>query len=407
MGARSVTALALLCLFWELGWAQEQEKGKEPRENQDRRQSRQRRQRQFQRPVFLSGKVILDDGSVPPAQVPVDLVCQGRVIRQEHTSSGGTFSFQINLGRGPQGDFRPLDASISSSSGSPFGGGLGPDGASGSLGSRIGIIDSGSVNLSACELQAELAGFQSERIVLGPRRVLDNPDVGVIVLHRRESAEGGTISLKTLAAPKKAVKAFEKAGKELRKKKINYSKVTKELEEAVEIYPEFAAAWQLLGEARIELMDLAAARQAFGRALAADSQFVYPYLSLATLEMDEKEWENAARLSSQALEINPRLPRAHYFNALANSSLGNLDVAEESVLLVQNSNQAQSYPLTHYILGWIMSQKGNFESAAVEYRRFLELQPTATIGKELQEQVAEWQALGLIENSESPDLQKP
>ena len=41
-----------------------------------------------------------------------------------------------------------------------------------------------SVNLSACELEAELSGFRSDKILLGLRRALDNPDVGVIVLHR-------------------------------------------------------------------------------------------------------------------------------------------------------------------------------------------------------------------------------
>ncbi len=72
------------------------------------------------------------------------------------------------------------------------------------------------------------------------------------MLHRTARAEGATVSLKTLTAPKEAKQAYEKALKELGKRKINFSKTSKELEKAVKIYPEFAAAWHVLGEVRLK-----------------------------------------------------------------------------------------------------------------------------------------------------------
>ena len=413
MRANTFTALLLFCLFATSGWAQESGGGGEgggggggqgSSDSGGRSsQAQSRRNPQFQRPIFLSGQVMLDDGSAPTESVTVSLVCQGTVLRQVYASSGGAFNFELKTGRGSQNALQPLDASIASS---PFDDPLSGNvsgATSGPFGGDISTMRTDALNLSACELMAELSGFQSDRIVLGPRRALDNPDVGVLVLHRTVAPASGTVSLKTLTAPKEATKAFEKAGKELRKKKINFSKATGQLEKAVKIYPDFAAAWQVLGELRLQQKDRAAARDAFERALAADSQFALPLLSLAAIELDERRWEEATEMSHRALEINPRLARGHYFKALAESSQGNLNEAEESALWVQNSGVAGDYPVTHYILGWIQSKKGNLESAAAEYRQFLEIQPSAPIARELQEQIDQWESLGLIAAAVKPD----
>jgi tetratricopeptide (TPR) repeat protein len=355
-----------------------------------------------QGPMFLSGQVILDDGQIPGQQVRVELVCLGTVVRQEYTPNNGTFSIEVN--RGTQDTLLATDASISASTYSPLGGGIGADPGGGA----------GLSNLSACELQARLPGYLSDTLPLGSRRAFDNLDVGVIVLHRLDNIEGGTISLKTLAAPEEARKAYEKAGKELRKKKVNLSKVANELEKAVEIYPEFAVAWHMLGEVLLVQKDRLGATEAFEQAKAADSHYVNPYLFLALMALEEKRWEQAARLSDQALKVSPQQITAHYLNAVANSSLGRIDylnavansslgridVAEESALQVQESSQAQNYPLIHYVLGWIMSQRGNFHSAAVEYRRFLEIQPHVPLAERLKEQLTQWQKEGLIQKPE-------
>jgi hypothetical protein len=337
----------------------------------------------YQRPVFLSGKIILEDGTTPLEQVRVDLVCGGEVVQRAYTTSG---LFFLEVRSGPNSQLP---------SGYPYG--------LLSEGQSVGPGQATSLNLSACELQAKLSGFQSDRIFLGSRQAFENPDIGTIVLHRRAKAKGATISLKTLAAPKEAWEIYEKALKQLGEKKINLFKMSKELEKAVKIYPEFAAAWHLLGEIHLKLQDETAARQAFERALVADSYYASPYISLAMLELVEERWEQAAQLCRQALELDPQLIRAHYFNALAHSFLGNLDVAEESILRVQKSSQAQDYPAMHLILGWVESEKGNFQSAAAEYRSFLEAQPTALITEKLKKQLTQWKEQGLIQSPETSE----
>ena len=232
------------------------------------------------------------------------------------------------------------------------------------------------------------------------RRVLESlkADPHVIELHRTmDSQQGGTVSLITLAAPKEAKKAYENAGKELSKGKPNLSKVTKELEKAVEIYPEFAVAWFMLGEVRVAQNDRPAAAEAFEQARAADPGYVAPYLSQAVMAMEEEQWMKAAQLSGQAIELSPQLIKAHYLNALANTSLGRINIAEESALLVLDSNQVQTYPLIYYLLGFVEAQRENFPSAAARYRTFLETRPNASLAEKVRGTLDQWLKQGLIQ----------
>jgi tetratricopeptide (TPR) repeat protein len=101
-------------------------------------------------------------------------------------------------------------------------------------------------------------------------------------------------------------------------------------------------------------------------------------------------------LSDQALELSPQLIKAHYFNALANISLGRINMAEESALLVLEHNQAQIYPLIYYVLGSVEAQRENFPSAAARYRTLLEVRPNASLAAKLRDQLDQWQKQGLI-----------
>ena len=343
------------------------------------------------RPMFLTGKVLLDNGEAPGSRTKVELICQGSVVRQEYTSQSGNFSIEIG---GGQGGNRTMDASVASSDYSALG--SGGSSVFGSSGIGGGLASTRSVDLSSCELRAQLPEYQSDVVSLGRRRALDNPDVGLIILHSMRAPEIGTVSLKTLAAPKDARKAWEKAGKELQKENPNFSKASKELTKAVEIYPEFASAWYLLGKVRLAQQDRPAAGEAFKEAKAADSEYANPYLSLALMALEEERWKEASDLSNQVLELNPRLTEAHYYNAIANSSLGRFNVAEESALVVLDSNKAENYPLVYYVLGFAESQKGNFPSAAARYRSLLEIRPEGSFSGKLKEQLAQWQEQGLI-----------
>ena len=108
---------------------------------------------------------------------------------------------------------------------------------------------------------------------------MDRPDLGTIVLRRYANVEGTTISMTSLQAPKEAKKAFDKGRKAIGKKKWAEAKL--QLEKAVGLYPQYAAAWCDLGRTLEESGNIPEARKAYAQALTADTKFVTPYLQLA------------------------------------------------------------------------------------------------------------------------------
>ncbi len=353
---------------------------------------------QMRQPVFLSGKVILEDGTPPPEPVTIERVCDGRPIPEGYTDSKGHFSFQLGNNAGVFSD-----ASVSGAGGAgmpggfgnandPFssGGGLGGFGQSGAL---------GQVNLMGCELRAVLAGFISESLQLGRRSVFDKPDVGTIILKRLGNVEGTSISFTTLAAPKDAKKAYENAFKEVNKPQPNFQKAEKEIDKAVAVYPQYAAAWNLLGRVRLAGQNNDGARTAFEKAIEADEKYLNPYEPLVRIALQEERWEDAAKISSRVLQLNPTATEIQYFHAVAAFNKGDIEGAEKSAQSVREARDSQKYPGAQHLMGMILAKKGKFEPAANEFRAFLMSQPNSPAASAVRRQLTEWEALGVIKTA--------
>ena len=188
---------------------------------------------------------------------------------------------------------------------------------------------------------------------------------------------------------------------------MNYPKVTSHLKKAIGLYPEFAAAWQLLGESRLMLEDVAGAREAFRKALSADPNYVIPYISLAEMELRENRWQDAVRLSSRAIELNAYVNRAHYCLAVALYYLEKSDAAMESIRRIREGSEAHLFPGIRYLLGNILAEKGDYQAAASELYGFLETNPPRELAAELERTLARWRQAGLISKTESRRIQPP
>jgi TolA-binding protein len=111
---------------------------------------------------------------------------------------------------------------------------------------------------------------------------MDDPNIGTVLLHRiGETAEGNTASATTLAAPKKAKKAFDK-GIELAQKNQLGEAQTK-LQKGVELYPKYAVAWYELGRVQAAQHNPERARQSFDESIKADAHYVPPYIQISML----------------------------------------------------------------------------------------------------------------------------
>jgi tetratricopeptide (TPR) repeat protein len=336
-----------------------------------------------QRPLYISGKVTLDDGTPPPESVVMQLVCNASPRSIGYTDSKGRFS--IDLGNRNNSSIF-ADASQSG----PGFGDTGMSGTNSSLSQTRGAGGSGvnERNLMGCELQASLPGFRSDSVNLANRRSLDNPEVGTLILHRLGNVEGLTISATSALAPKDAKKAYEKGRNE--NKKGKWENAERELTKAVEIYPKYAAAWYELGVAQQQQNNLEAARKSYAQALAADSKFVSPYQQLAGMAAKESNWKEVADDTDRLLRLNAiDFPQAWFFNALANYHLQNWDVAEKSARQGLTSDTAHRFPKMDHLLGVLLAQKRDYSGAAEHMRNYLRLNPAASDADLVKKQLAE------------------
>ena len=315
---------------------------------------------EMERPIYLTGKVIYDDGRPADTSVQVEMVCSGRVRRQIYTFSG-VFTLEVT---NTNQRLTVMDASTSSRD---LFGGINSEPeevlarmmeAGGESSAGLRSTNPGYTNLMGCELRATQAGFQSDIVPLAIVRPLDNPDVGVIVLHRVGTITGTTTSVVSLAAPKKAKKSYRRAVKEVQKENPNHEKAAVELEKAAELYPEYAAAWELLGQIRLAEGDEAGAREAFELAAASDPKYIQPNLAMMELEIRKENWDEVSKWSSRVTELNPYILKAQYFHGVASITLDRTEPARQSFQKVRENYKGDDYPYASYMLGYILANPG-------------------------------------------------
>jgi Tfp pilus assembly protein PilF len=329
------------------------------------------------KPVFVSGKVMLQGGGALPEPVPIERVCNGTVRREGYADTKGQFEFQLGLNLTFQ-DASENDTRIAPTSQSRSGSGnsLRP------------------LELNGCELRAVLAGYQSSVVNL---RIMGGDtwqyEVGTIFLKRIGNAPGTTISVTSMAAPKDAMRALEKA------QKIKVEKpaeAEKELNKAVKIYPQFAAAWTLLGDLHREHNDFNTARTDYEQAIAADPQFVNPNYGLAMIALQEKKWDDTIRLTEQVIKLNAAAyPLAYFLNAAANYNSQKFEPAEENAKKFKALDTQHSHPEVCLLLSYLYSGRQDYAAAAGEIREYLTLAPSSPDAESLKNDVRRFEDLSV------------
>ncbi len=331
--------------------------------------------RETEAPVYISGSVLMSDGAKVPKETIAELICGGFPRATDQVSGKG--EFDIDLSGSSRG---VADATRGSNraEGVP-------------QGNNLGVIQ-----MSGCIVRAELPGYQSTEIQLSTRSTFDNPDVGDLVLTRLEGIVGDMVSGTLVAAPKGAVKLYEKAKKEGGKPRSDLKKMAGWLETAVGEYPEFATAWDLLGQVRKGLGLNAEAIEAFESAIAADPQFIAPYVHVTPLLVRSGNMARTIEVGRQALALNPHLDEVRFFLAGALLRSGDSKGSIETAEMMIERGSADGYPQAYQFLGAAYANLRDFKMSAKHFRRFLEVSPNATAAEPIRKQLAEWEKLGAI-----------
>src|SRR6266576_1306700 len=222
--------------------------------------------------LYLSGKVVVDDGTEITTAAAIQTSCRGSAHTVGYTDSTGSFSVQLDPNARPApsgvGDVTDSNSTVRDQS---------------DQGWRI-------LSWNDCQVRALLAGYTSQVVDLASRVAGENhADMGNIVLHRIGQTQGFTISATTAAAPPKARKDFEK-GLAL-EKKSDWHGAEQKFQSAVGLYPKYAVAWVELGRTQINQGREVEAKQSLHKALEADSQFVPAYEEMAEIAASRKQWK--------------------------------------------------------------------------------------------------------------------
>jgi len=305
---------------------------------------------------FLLGKVTVAGGGLPWDPVPVTVTCDGKI------------SYTTNAT--PKGDFEiaPVETSAST---------LGTEGAKAKPAARF----------VGCTVEAALPGFTSSVLTIANRNILDDADIGTVKLSREDGAGGAAVSNTTASAPKEATKAFEKARSEWLDQKPD--RAQRDLQKAVQLYPQFAEAWYQLGKIQ-ETSSPQDAATSFSKAVAADPKFILPYEHLAVFASQAGKWQEVADDTAHELELSPRgSPQIWYAHALGNYKLNKKDVAEASALKALSMDPMHTQPNVEQLLAVILADKQDFAGALAHLRNCLTYLPSGPTADLVKQQVAQ------------------
>jgi tetratricopeptide (TPR) repeat protein len=246
--------------------------------------------------------------------------------------------------------------------------------------------------LGDCVVRAILVGYNSDVIRLAGRSAADSPDIGTIVLHPAGKGGSATVSAMSLAAPKNALKAFQKGSDEVKDRKPQDA--LKSFQEAVKLYPAYAEAYYEMGRVQADLNQADAARASFDAAVKADPKYAPPYMTIAQMEEKSRNWKAVSDITAQLLAIDPSgYPAAYLYNSVANLNLKNTDAAEKSAREGLKADTQHASPKLWQVLGVILANRGAFPEAIEQFQAYLKFAPNGPDAAAVQSQLAQCQKL--------------
>jgi len=235
----------------------------------------------------------------------------------------------------------------------------------------------------SCQVRIRLAGYRTTEATLRQD--------AVIVLKRMGDNEGTSVSITALNAPKEAKKAYESGVAAM--SHLKWAEAQKDFERAVADYPQYAPAWSDLGEVLTQDLKPQEARAACEHALEVDPKYLKPYQQLARLALSEGRIEDAGRITTRALALNPvEFPGLYYYDAVVDLRLKRLGDAEKSARRAVDLDSNHEVPLAESLLGTLLAAKGDRAGAIEHYRKYLLVSPTATDADTVKRRIAELEA---------------
>ena len=205
------------------------------------------------------------------------------------------------------------------------------------------------------------------------------------------------VSFTTLAAPKAARRAYKRAEKRMNTAEPDFDRAVEHLQEAIFLYPDYAAAWTLLGRVQHRTGDREGAAASLRRSVEIDPKYLAAYERLAHLAVEDKRWDDLLRLSESMLRINPLFTLGHYYKGGALIQNGDMGGGERALREALSTPDATLFPESHYMLAELYRAQNDVELAAREYRLYTAAPPRSPSWERARRWLRDWEDSGVIQ----------
>jgi tetratricopeptide (TPR) repeat protein len=195
----------------------------------------------------------------------------------------------------------------------------------------------------------------------------------------------GVVEVKLINIPKSAVDFYTKALKSIQDGKKEQS--IKELEQAIEIYPQFAEAYSELGSIYLKSGELAKAEEALRKTLQLDENNPNAQLNYGIALLNQRKMFEAEKALEKAVLADEKAATPHMYLGIALLGLNYPEYAEKEFLTAISLKDDEKMAQAHRYLGGIYWKKGNYRQAVKELERYLELSPKASDAQKVNETI--------------------
>jgi tetratricopeptide (TPR) repeat protein len=181
-----------------------------------------------------------------------------------------------------------------------------------------------------------------------------------------------TVSAKRLEIPARAVGEYQKACGAFKGKRT--VEAEDHLRRAIDLYPDYAAAWVVLGQVLVQEKKSDQAKTACAKAEEIDPNYVASYLCLADFAAEISDWPTVSELSQKALALDPiGNPYSLYFAADAGLHQHQLVQAEMHAQAAVKLDEWHHLPELHLVLAQIYGAAGNVVGETTQLKEFLKI----------------------------------
>ncbi len=212
------------------------------------------------------------------------------------------------------------------------------------------------------------------------------PNSTIYVSVKKEASDqigSGSLSVADLNVPSAAKKEFDKGTDSMEKK--NWTEAKDHLTRAISLYPKYALAHNNLGMTYLKLGQGAAAVESFQNALHFDENIGQANIYVGQFYYDNKDYKQAEPFLQRAAVGEPQNPQI--LLALANAEMknGEAEPALANARKVHSLPDHQKFAIAHLVAAQILSDRGDNQKVAEQYRQFLKEDPSSPLAPRVQD----------------------